>query len=128
MLLEPANPANSKLASTKQYKFELCQYLTKAERCEKTMERVFAIILGQCSCTIRNRMEAAQSWKSNNICSNVFALLALICTCLYQCSTHCNQIHTLLDAKLNLHYFCQSEGMSNLAYEEKFLSLVEIYE
>ena len=66
MLSEPAKPTNSKLSSTKRYKFELRQYLTKTKHCEKTMEQVFAIIFGQCSCTICNCMEAAQSWKSIN--------------------------------------------------------------
>ena len=51
MLTELSKPGDNKLLSTEQYKFKLRQYLTKVERQEKTIKQVFAIILGQCSCT-----------------------------------------------------------------------------
>ena len=90
------------------------------------MEKTYALILGQCSKTIRDRIKAHEQWV--NTSSNALGLLCLIQQSLYQRATRRQETHTLIEAEIALMHFRQSERMSNSNYLEKLRDLVEVYE
>ena len=92
------------------------------------MQKIYALILGQCSPTIRDRIEASDEWGSINNASNPIALLRTIRQSLYHRTTRRKDTHALLEAELALHKFRQTERMSNSDYLEKLRELVEVYE
>ena len=98
------------------------------EEREKNMEKTYALILGQCSKTIRDRIEAHEQWESVNTSSNALGLLRLIRQSVYQRTTRRHETHALIDAETTLMRFRQSERMSNSDYMEKLRDLVEVYE
>ena len=98
------------------------------EEREKNMEKTYALILGQCSKTIRDRIEAHEQWEPVNTSSNALGLLRLIRQSLYQRATRRHETHALIDAETTLMRFRQSERMSNSDYLEKLRDLVEVYE
>ena len=87
-----------------------------------------ALILGQCSKTIRDRIEAHEHWDTVNTSSNALGLLRLIRQSLYQRATRRQETHALIEAETALMRFRQSEQMSNSDYLEKLRDLVEVYE
>ena len=98
------------------------------EEREQNMEKTYALILGQCSKTIRDRIEAHEQWEVVNTSSNALGLLRLIRQSLYQRATRRQETHALIEAETALMRFRQSERMSNSDYLEKLRDLVEVYE
>ena len=92
------------------------------------MEKSYALILGQCSKTIRDRIEAHEQWEPVNSSSNALGLLRLIRQSLYQRATRRQETHALIEAEVTLMWFRQSERMSNSDYLEKLRDLVKVYE
>ena len=92
------------------------------------MEKTYALILGQCSKTIRDRIDAHEQWETVNTSLNVLDLLRLIRQSLYQRATRRQETHALIEAEITLMRFRQSERMSNSDYLEKLRDLVEVYE
>ena len=111
-----------------EWKIEYREYKKKIEDRRQNMQKVYALILGQCSPTIRDRIEASDEWESINNASNPIALLRTIRQSLYHRATRRKDTHALLEAELALHKFRQTERMSNSDYLEKMRELVEVYE
>lgn len=84
------------------------------------------LVLGQCSRTIHNRLEAHGNWKAINTSFDLMALLSLICQYLYNWSINRQATHTLIDAEADLHKFWQSNKISNSNYLEKLKGLVDV--
>ena len=104
------------------------EYRKRLEERERNMEKLYALILGQCSKTIRDRVEAHEQWEPVNSSSNALGLLRLIRQSLYQRATRRQETHALIEAEVTLMRFRQSERMSNSDYLEKLRDLVEVYE
>ena len=115
-------------AAREQYKQQYSEYIKKKEKRAQNESKIFPIILGQCSCTIRDRLEAHSDWVNINSKSDVMALLKLIQKSMYTKSTNRHPVHALIDAEAALHKFRQGEGMTNSDFLEKFKSLVDIFE
>lgn len=77
------------------------------------MEKVFLLVLGQCSRAIRDRLEAAENWDAINNDSDTLELLRLVRQCMYNRATTRKSTHTLWEATNALHKFRQGERMSN---------------
>jgi hypothetical protein len=133
-LTVPAAPANAtgqnepSWVDREQYKLQYSEYIKKKEKRMQHETKVFPLILGQCSRTIRDRLEAHADWGAINSKSDVLALLKLIQKSMYTKSTNRHPIHALVDAETALHKFRQGDGMSNSDFLEKFKSLIDIYE
>ena len=122
-LTEPAPPTDDN-----QIRFELWKMArrahekqTEARRCNSY--RVYALVLGQCSQALCNRMEASNTWGHINDASNVMGLLQLIQNCMIQHQTRQKPIHSLLDAEAQV-YGCKQKTLPNNEYYEKFKDLV----
>lgn len=120
--------ANATLAQLELYKLELKEARDKLRHRERNIGKVFPLILGQCSRTIRDRLESSPIWEQINSMSDVMALLTLIRQLLYQRSMNRQATHTLHDAQESFFKFRQGEKMTNSDYLERFKSLVEVLE
>ena len=128
-LVAPALPADSASAvQVKLWELDIKDHRKKAEDRERNMEKAYALILGQCSKTVRDRLEAHDDWVTVNQSSNTLGLLRLIRQSLYQQATRCKDTHALIEAETALMRFRQSERMSNSDYLEKLRDLVEVDE
>ena len=128
-LVAPSPPqATATVVELKIWERDFKEHRKCVEEREKNMEKTYALILGQCSKTIRNRIEAHEQWESVNTSSNALGLLSLIRQSLYQRATRRQETHALIEAEMTLMRFRQSERMSNSDYLEKLRDLVEVYE
>ena len=129
MLVAPSPPADTAtLVQLKIWEMDFKEYQKRLEERERNMEKTFALILGQCSKTIRDRIETHEQWEAVNTSSNALGLLCLIRQSLYQRATRRQVTHALIEAEITLMRFRQSERMSNSDYLEKLRDLVEVYE
>ena len=125
----PSPPANTAtVVQLKIWEMDFKEYQERLEEREQNMEKTYALILGQCSKTIRDRIEAHEQWEAVNTSSNALGLLPLIRQSLYQRATRRQETHALIEAEITLMRFRQSERMSNSDYLEKLCDLVEVYE
>ena len=128
MLTPPPPPDPTDLLQIKLWKLEVKDHHKKMEDHDRNMEWVFALILGQCSPTIRDYIEASTEWATINCTSNAIQLLQLICQSLYHQVMRRKGTHALIDAEFALQWFRQTEQMSNHDYQEKLMELIEVYE
>ena len=128
-LTAPTPPAaTATVVEIKIWEMDFKEYRKRVEEREKNMEKTYALILGQCSKTICDRIEAHEQWEPVNTSSNALGLLRLIRQSLYQRATRRHETHALIEAETTLMRFRQSERMSNSDYLEKLRDLVEVYE
>ena len=111
-----------------EWKIEYHEHKKKIEDRRQNKQKIYVLILRQCSPTIRDRIEASDDWEAINNTSNPIALLRIIRQSLYHRATHRKDTHALLEAELTLQKFRQTEQMSNSDYLEKLRELVEVYE
>ena len=96
---EPVPPADpNQVVEFELWKMARRTYEKQLEARRRNASRVYALIIGQCSQALRNRMEANEEWERINDESNVMDLLQLIQNCMTQRQTRQHPIHTLLDA------------------------------
>ena len=91
------------------------------------MQCVFALILGQCSDTIKNRIRSDQHWADIDQECDVTRLLTLIRDGLYQNAVNLDKTHAMIEADERLNKFHHGEKMSIYEYREKMKSLIDIY-
>ena len=128
-LMAPSPPAaTATVVVLKIWEMDFKEYRKRLEERERNMEKTYALILGQCSKTIHDRIEAHEQWEPVNTSSNALGLLRLIRQSLYQRATRRQETHALIEAETNLMRFRQSERMSNSDYLEKLRDLVEVYD
>ena len=126
---EPTAPAHDAgLAVVERYKLDLRLFMDKTRYREENLGKIFPLILGQCSRTIRDRLEASPDWTEINRTSDVMGLLTLIRQSLYNRATTKQMSHNLADAYTDLYKFKQGQHMSNSEYLELLNGLVEIVE
>jgi hypothetical protein len=132
-LMPPSAPANAPGTNEpswfdkEQYKLQYSEYIKKTDKRSFVQAKVFPLVLGQCSCTIRFHLEASPDWNTINTSSDVLELLKLIQKSMYTKSTNRHPTHTLYEAEAALIKFRQGDDMSNSDFLEKFKSLLDIY-
>ena len=126
LLNPPAD--NASFAVKEMWQSEMKRYLDKLSLQEEAMKQAVAIVLGQCSQTIRDRIKAACT--SHGIISNsdLIHLLRLIRESLYTGSTTKKTTQSIQEAEESLMSFRQRDNMSNNTFLDKFKGLVERYE
>jgi hypothetical protein len=122
-LTEPAAPADSTPISFELWKMARRNFEKQAEARRRNSSQVYALVIGQCSQALCNRMKANKRWSCINEDSDVMGLLQLIQTCMTQRRTRQKPAHSLLDAKTQVYTFKQRSLANNKNYE-KFKDLV----
>ena len=122
-LTKPTAPTDNDQIKFELWKMACRAYEKQSEACHHNSYRVYALVLGQCSQALWNRMEASKTWGHINEASNVMGLLQLIQNCMIQCQTHQKPIHSLLDAEVQVYGF-KRKTLTNNEYYEKFKDLV----
>ena len=104
------------------------QYLKDLNSRKKNMGKVFALILGQCATSVRDKIEADESWQDVNDSSDPIELLKLIRTSIYQRGTSRKATHAYIEASRALELFHQGDKMPNHLFLARFKELVEVFE
>ena len=125
----PTSPsAKATTAEIEIYKIDLREAKGRLRRREENSQRIFPLLLGQCSRTIRDRMEAHQDWHQVNEDSDVIGLLKLIRQSMHGKATSKQVTHSYAEAESDFVRFKQTEKMTNSDYLEKFKGLIAVYE
>jgi hypothetical protein len=96
---------------------------TNATECRtKAMGQGSAIILGQCSPTIVDRIKSNALYNEISANDDVIGLLRLICTSMYTRATSKNQMYSLIEARAKFHAFHETSRMTNAEYLHTFKS------
>ena len=122
-LTEPTAPTNDDQVAFELWKMAWRSYEKQVEARHRNSYRVYALILGQCSQALQNRMEASENWNCINEASDIMGLLPLIQNCMIQCQTRQKPIHSLLEAEAQVYSFKQ-KTLANNEYYKKFKDLV----
>jgi hypothetical protein len=110
-----------------QFKLQYSEYIKKMDKQSQVQAKVFPLVLGQCSGTIHDCLEASLDWNTINTNSDMLELLKLIQKSMYTKSTNHHLTHALYKAEAALIKFCQGNDMSNSDFLEKFKSLLDIF-
>mmetsp|Transcript_1857 Transcript_1857/g.2163 ORF Transcript_1857/g.2163 Transcript_1857/m.2163 type:complete len:316 (+) Transcript_1857:405-1352(+) len=110
------------------WKLDMRDYRDKTKKRDKNNAKAFALILGQCSRAVRDRIEASSTWQGINDESDVIGLLKLIRQSIFTGATTRKKGQSLANAELAFYRFRQGDRMSNSEFLEKFKGLVEVVE
>ena len=125
----PTSPsAKATTAEIEIYKIDLREAKGRLRCREENSQRIFPLLLRQCSRIIRDRMEAHQDWHQVNEDSNVMGLLKLIRQSMHGKATSKQVTHSYAEAESDFVRFKQTEKMTNSDYLEKFKGLIAVYE
>ena len=127
-LEKPLDPGKDPtFAQQQEYKSEYENWNKARQRQSHNMQWVFALILGQSSNTIKNRIRSDQQWLDIDQKCDVISLLTLIRDGLYQNAANLDKTHAMIEADERLNKFCQGDKMTVYEYREKMKSLIDIY-
>lgn len=94
VLVPPANPtSNADTATIEIWKEKRKIHVREVTARKRNSERAFALVLGQCTEALRNRIEADTRWNDINNQSDIIELLSLIRGCMSQKQTRRNDVH-----------------------------------
>jgi hypothetical protein len=106
---EPAIPEDrGNLIEVEKWKAANKQYNDLIEKREETKRQVYAIVWGQCSPTIQDRVKASTNYATINDELNLIKLLGLIRKSMYTGVTSKDVVHSLIDAMEWFHTFKQT--------------------
>ena len=106
----PTRPADPNDAfEMKIWELKQREFMAKERSRARNSGRIVALLLGQCSQALRNRMEGDTDWERINAASDVIGLLQLIQQNMSQQRTRKYPIHTLIDAESRLLTFKQGQ-------------------
>ena len=117
--------ADATLMGVEKWKIAYKDFSDATKRRELLLGQVFAIVIGQCSPTVVDRLKASDSWNHINMENDVMGLLRLIRTSMYTGATSKNSLHSLLEAQNTFFSFRQTGRMSNAEYLRNFTALTD---
>jgi hypothetical protein len=112
----------------KRWEIAFRHFTDAIERHTKAMGQGFAIILGQCSPTIVDRIKSNALYNEISTNDDVICLLRLIRTSMYTGATSKNKMHCLIEAWAKFHAFHQTSRMTNAEYLHTFKSNIDAVE
>jgi len=104
----------------KTWELDLKEHRKKVESRKTNSDLVYALILGQCSQAMRNRLEAHEAWATD-----VIGLLEMLQQCMGEKATHQYPIQMQADAEERVYAFWQMRNMTDHQYFDKFTDLIE---
>ena len=125
---KPANADKPTVPETEEYKLLFKEYYDKKNKREENQKKIFALILGQCSPAMKDRLEGSDKYESINNNNDPVELLSLIRDCLYQKNVVKKPVHAIIDAETELLNIRQEPNQSLASYYEKFKEVVQVYE
>jgi hypothetical protein len=125
-LVEPMMPQDpdANRGAFKKWKFSYSRYEKESAARRKNLQRVFALILGQCSQAVRDIIQSNDRWIHTNTTSDVITLLKLIQQAIVAKRTTVHQVHFLVEAEHEFFAFRQNR-LSHSEYFDRFKDLVE---
>ena len=128
VLTKPERPTATDQFTILIWTEEMKEYRKKLRNRKKNEEKAFPLLLGQCTPTIVQRIEASQRWNNISGANDVLGLLELIREAMYTGTTQRKDTTALVEAATKLFAFRQPDGMSLHDYFETFKGLVKIHE
>ena len=122
----PADANNPTLPEQEEYKLAFKEYFSKKTKTEAIAKRIYALILGQCSPAMKDRMESTPGYAAINAKSDPIELLKLIRDNMYRKVVTRKPVHALLDAESDLFALRQEQNQSVSSYYEKFKEFVAV--
>ena len=123
VLTAPALADAQNLMEVEIWKIEYKTYSEAMKRRELLVGQVFAIVLGQCSPTVVDRLKSSATWDTVNNGNDLMGLLRLIRTSMYTGATSKNRLQSLLEAQSKFLAFRQTNRMTNAEYLRTFTAL-----
>ena len=123
---KPADEKNPTLPEQEEYKLKFKEYYAKKVKNESISKRIYALILGQCSPAMKDRMEATPGYASINKDSDPIELLKLIRDNMYKKIVTRKPVHALIDADNDLFSIRQEPNQTLSSYYEKFKEIVAV--
>jgi len=128
-LTPPSDPADrTDLMQIEIWKLSIRDHREKVKTRDELEKQAYALVLGQCSPTVRSRLEASPKWSSTDAASDVIALLKMIRSSLYSGATSRQAMHGMLEAQKRFVTIQQTSRMSNAKYLELFQNTLAAYE
>jgi uncharacterized membrane protein YgcG len=129
-LIKPVLPDET-AANFEELKYEwgldVKDYRQRLKTRTQLIMKAFAIVLGQCSQAVRDRIEAHQDWNATKTSLDVIKLLILIRTSLFSGATTRHAVHAIMDAQDAFMSLRQGK-MDNGEYYDRFKHLLDVYE
>ena len=96
-LVPPADPADmTNLMHVKHWKIAYRTYSDATDQCAKATSQAFAVVLGQCSPTIVDRLKASTQWDTISNDDDLIGMLRLVQTSMFTVATSKNGMHSLI--------------------------------
>ena len=131
-LVEPVwNPKDADAPTVpeiEQYKLLYKSYFDKKHKREESQKKIYALILGQCTQAMVDRLEASEEYEDVNNSNDPVELLKLIRSCIYQKHVTKKPVHAFIDAEYALLTLRQESNQSLSSYYEKFKEVVQVYQ
>jgi hypothetical protein len=99
-----------------------------ATQYNENMQRSYALVWGQCSPELRNKVKAAATYAAVSAAQDVVQLLLLIRGFCCSFDDQRQGTWSLQQAKKKAYLYIQREGISNTAYMEEFIALIKVVE
>ena len=128
VIVEPPDPdENGTQIEYEKWKTKYKNWDTLTTKREEASKAAFAIIIGQCSDVIKDKMKTYTQWDSIQTDMDIIELLRLIRTTMYSGTAHNKSTLTYIDAEQGLVNYKQTKNVSNSRYLEIFRNRVEVY-
>ena len=129
VLAPPADPIDeNNIMQVKRWEIAYKTHNDATDRRAKATSQAFAIVLGQCSPTVIDRVKSNPQWGNISSGDDLIGLLRLIRTSMYTGATSKNPMHSLIEARSKFYSFRQSSRMTNADYLRMFKGLVDAVE
>jgi hypothetical protein len=120
-LVEPTPPTDmANIMQLERWKMGMRNHDKDVQSRNRNKQRIYSLVLGQCSQALCNRMEAHQNWSGTDATSDIIALLTIIQVCMTLRQTRKYKTHSLFDAEARVLAYKQGKNESNHEYYEKF--------
>ena len=127
--VEPSPPADvTNLVEVEKWKMKLRRWESVRTKREEATRQAFAVVIGQCSRTLRDRMETHSEWSGIKADLKIVELAKLIRKAMYSGPATKHTTLSFIEAEQDLIKFKQAQNLSNARYLEIFKSKVEVYE
>ena len=125
LLIEPPHPDdNADELEVERWKLRIRRIDQRRAVQDEVMQQVLAIVKGQCSPTVVDRIEASHDWNAIHQQRDLIELLMLIRRSLYTGAITRNPLHALRDAYSRYQSFRQGTWMNRSDYLHEFKALV----
>ena len=126
---EPTPPTDATdVVKMEKWKLQMRRWEAIETKRTEATRQAYAVVIGQCSRALRDRMETHNEWASIKDSTDIIELAKLIRKAMYSGASSKHDTVTFIEAEQELMRFKQGKNMSNAKYLEVFKAKVEVYE